>query len=158
MEQRQSFNSLRSDAFGRRKSFRSLLKVHAVIGDGPQAGRIKTIFFHKNVSSPLLRVEWQTQAGQKVGITDVRLAPEFERRGWRLLKEMYEEEGKPELYEEFLRYQEYAETGRTKRQFPAELLPAGVSQIKKEAAKFDDQWSPTVEVKREQPKQSKSQA
>ncbi len=69
------------------------------------SGQIKTVYYERNVSSPLIRVEFaRAENGRVVGVAAVSISAKMP--GWSLLRDLYEAEGRLVDYETFLLYQE----------------------------------------------------
>lgn len=86
-----------------------LLSVFIVLGPGHcdtkggnRAGTIKTVRFGPHTVSPLLsEVDWIKQGDRIVGVRQISLSIAEQRKGTRFLKDLYDDEGRPEIYQAY---------------------------------------------------------
>lgn len=77
--------------------------VHIVMPDGT----VKRCQINKNRQFPFFHYEWQWNQHQTkiIGVKSVSIKPELERAGFRYLKDYFEDEGKTEGYDRYLRWE-----------------------------------------------------
>lgn len=86
-----------------------LLSVFVVLGPGHcdtkggnRAGVIKTVRFGPHTTSPLLgEVDWIKEGARKVGVRSICLSITEQRAGTRFLKDLYEDEGRLDIYKAY---------------------------------------------------------
>lgn len=86
-----------------------LLSVFVVLGPGHcntkggnRAGIIKTVRFGPHTMSPLLGdVDWIKQGDRIIGVRSIKLSMAEERAGSRFLKDLYDEEGRADIYQAY---------------------------------------------------------
>ena len=109
------------------------------------AGRIKTIYFHGNVQSPLLDIGYNVKNGRVVGISYVRPSGAAEQEGYTMLEERFQDEDMGEEWAAWLDYQEHIQNMDLRQDFPEEMLPKAVLALRKGHEKR--QWKPPVAKK-----------
>jgi hypothetical protein len=93
-----------------------------------EAGRIKTIRYHRGVSTPVLRFrESKDNAGQIV-LTGPYLSDAAVALGWAFLDDLYRQQGFEKGWQVWLEYQDAARKGREVGEFPSQWLPREVVQ------------------------------
>lgn len=134
--------------------------LYVVVGDGDRAGHIKTEYYAINKDPAIARIEWDTHQGRKVRIKAIRLDSDFEARGWLLLEEEYQKEGRMEDWQQFLdfqaacrRNQVYMDDDIRKATrndpcpgFPTELLPKSVQDLAKRGRGPNYYWKPKAKT------------
>lgn len=129
--------------------------VHVVRGDkGPQphkAGEILDTYFARNGDNHLLDVKWATREGVRQAATEIRIHPDWRKKGWITLQDAYLEEENPEGFMEFVEYamqQRKDPVGMRGVDFPEEKLPKKVQELR--ARRFDhkagtEKWKSAAE-------------
>ncbi len=111
--------------------------VHVVRGDkGPQphkAGQIMDTYFARNGDNHLLDVKWVTREGVRQAATEIRIHPDYRRKGWITLQDAYLEEKNPEGFQEYLEFSEQQRkdpVGMRFAEFPEDKLPKYVQELR----------------------------
>lgn len=131
-------------------------EVYVVVGDGSHAGRIKTARVCSTVTSPMVKVSTGSD-----GNTYASLDPEYERMGYKFLRDMYEAEDRLDDYDEFVSFREFVRANHddvarslTKEQkrdpepgFPNELLPKALLDLFYNKRSEKKVWTPSKSVK-----------
>lgn len=132
--------------------------AHVVIGDGPQAGSIKSVRFdHTQPSNPIFRAEFNS-LGPTQGFLcrGLVIHQELRDRGWFFVDSAYEAEGLTDEHAEWKSYVEACKEGRVvidKGQgehltlapgFPDELLPKRVLEAAKRRDRKTSAWKPQL--------------
>jgi hypothetical protein len=73
-------------------------------------GTVRRLQVNKNRSFPMLDVTLAGRNGKIVGIASVDLTNKYRKAGWTLLKEDFEEDGNPEGYEAYCRWEAFADS------------------------------------------------
>lgn len=120
-----------------------LIECHVFVGDGDAAGSVKTVRFHANVTSPLLRLEWERDGGGRVTrLKSILLDSDLEARGWMLAKEAYEAEDRLDDYEVFLDYYRACNLGAADQELPDSFLPKSVLELRSSRKLKKHMWRP----------------
>lgn len=128
---------------GLRHHLSDLRQIYIVVGDGDNAGRIKTEYWSSNKDPGLAKIEWHVNDGRRTGVKAIRLDADLEQRGWLLLEAEYKRENRMEDWKEFLDFQRACRNGEVvldKEQrdavandpcpgFPNDMLPASVQAL-----------------------------
>jgi hypothetical protein len=124
--------------------------VFVMIGDGARQGAIKTVPFSRHKKSSLLTVEAVPGRGY-----DVAVKAEFRHRGFRLVKELYQAEGREKDYERLVEFMKHAKaSGRSiiKHKykdcvlpgFPDSLLPKKCLELAADRGRSGAVYDPDV--------------
>lgn len=108
-----------------------------VVGDegkGCRLGDIRWVQWDRNTSSPLLAVTYK-DADRDQAI-EIRVHPDFARRGWRLLRDMYAEKGEPNAkrWDDFVAFsdaQARHQDAMHGKMFPEDWLPVELQEMRK---------------------------
>ncbi len=112
-----------------------------VVGDdarGCKKGDIRWVWWDRSKSSPLLKIGWINE--ERTAVNEVRVAAEYLKRGWTLLRDMYESEKRMDLFGDFQAFaQEQIENpiGMTGREFPEDRLPKALQDIRSAAREHE---------------------
>ncbi len=113
---------------------------YVVVGDeakGCKLGDIRWVQWDRHKSSPMLEVFW-VDPKTRTRVGRIQLAPEFEKRGWRLLRDMYEAEPAKrkhwEDWEAFCKAQKDNPAGMKGLPFKDEYLPDALLEMRRLAA------------------------
>lgn len=98
----------------RRSAGDDLLPFYVVIGDGKYAGSIQTVYIHSNVECEILTSVWAANGRQRKMLRSIDVNPDLKDRGWRLLKEVYEEEDRERDWVTFLDFQDACRAGKVR--------------------------------------------
>lgn len=123
--------------------------VYVVQGDGPTAGHIKTIKFARNaLPEHLLNVQWTKNAEGEDVAAHVDVQFSLKERGWAMLADMYESEGRLDDYAVWLEFQDAILRGAVSgfEDFPDELYPKKVLELRKKGFERA-RWKPPVKAK-----------
>lgn len=135
---------------GLRNTRSPYIHIWVVIGgNGASAGQLKCCKVHHNVANPsrILQMEWTegpNGGGREDTLQSVSVRPFRYEQGWRLLQECFEAEGMQEEWEEFQRWEQAVAAGRTKKEFPEDLLPQYVLDLRERAKSYHDDYKPQV--------------
>lgn len=126
---------------------------------GPNAGRISTEMIKPNKADGRVRVDWAVNGmGRRVKITGLRIDPIYAEEGALLVEEEYRKEGRMDLWEKFLSFQQACRAGRVRKPktpaerealrndplpgFPTNLLPQSVQELAKQGFGPSHFWTP----------------
>ncbi len=137
----------------------ALHEVYVVQGDGKKAGHVTPMRFHSNVVPHVLHFEFTVnQQNRRNGIRSIQVKQVYLDRGWRLLRDCYEEEGRLDDYEIFLDFIKACKEQRVHPQkkpkgkqeivpgFPNRLLPKYVRDLASGATQRHAEWEPPEQV------------
>lgn len=104
-------------------------------GPGMRLGDIRWIEWDRSKTSPILRVEYDSKERSRV--INIEVSPAYRRRGWKLLRDMFEED--PEAAQYWDDYKRFADAqaedpeGMKGKDFPEHMLPAALVEMRNTA-------------------------
>jgi hypothetical protein len=124
----------------------------AVVGEdgkGCKAGDIRWIWWSRHHDSPILKIDWTDS--ERTRAVDIRISADYKRKGWTLLRDMYEDEARRAPTQEdaekvrqhmadFLAFadaQVNNPIGMAGEAFPEERLPAELQRMRSDARKAE---------------------
>ncbi len=112
-----------------------------VVGDegkGCKLGDIRWVHWDRHKTSPMIDVQYY-DAKTRSRVQRIQVAAEFEKRGWRLLRDMYAEDSERskhwEDFKAFTDRQMEDPASMVGKEFPEKYLPKKVQELRKQAEK-----------------------
>lgn len=142
--------------------------AHVVVGEGPQAGSIKSVRFdHTQPSNPIFRAEFRSLGPtQGYMCRSLTIHQELRDRGWFFVDRAFEVEGLTEEHAEWKSYVEACREGKVHVEkgadgrpaepslapgFPDELLPRRVLETARRRDRRTTAWKPSMTKSKAKP-------
>lgn len=137
-----------------------MVPLYVIRGEGDRAGHIKTEYVGPNKDPHFARCFWDIDPnGRRIRLTDAVVHPTYAERGWRLLQDEYEKEGRLHDWGQFQEFQRACRAGKLKLSdaekndmrndpcpgFPTDMLPKYCQDISDREKGPGSKWRPVRE-------------
>lgn len=107
-------------------------------GPGMKPGDVRWAHWNQTGSPPQIQVDFEVIDKRRTRATRINMSPEYERRGWKLLRDLFAEDVKEQKlnpsdwddYERFMKAQVRNPSGMKGEKFPEDRLPSGLKAMR----------------------------